>query len=190
MEVRLQWLSSNSVTIFLSERRNSPPAGSIVLAGDRHSAERSAAASPTTACPCIPVLGAIQFRGQPADRRVRVAASEERATEGVPNPRATVGPDGSFAVSTYDGNDGAPKANTSSPSSGTSRSSRATTWSAGPTCCPPSMLRHGRRMSRSTSRRRKPFEANSVALVVHDRTTLAVRIKGITSGSSLTFIRE
>ena len=31
----------------------------------------------------------------------------------MPNPRATVGQDGSFAVSTYDGNDGARKASTS-----------------------------------------------------------------------------
>ena len=58
--------------------------------------------------PVHPVVGAIQFRGQPADGAF-VSLHPKNATEGVPNPRATVAKDGSFVVSTYDGNDGAPE---------------------------------------------------------------------------------
>src|SRR5262245_51907455 len=55
-----------------------------------------------------PVQGAIQFRGQPVVGAF-VSLSPKNPTEGVPVPRATVGTDGSFAVTTYDGNDGAPE---------------------------------------------------------------------------------
>jgi hypothetical protein len=58
--------------------------------------------------PVHPVLGAIQFRGQPANGAF-VSLHPKNAAEGVPNPRATVAKDGSFLVSTYDGNDGAPE---------------------------------------------------------------------------------
>src|SRR5687767_7734398 len=58
--------------------------------------------------PVHPVLGAIQFRGQPIVGAF-VALHPENATAEVPSPRATVGPDGSFTLSTYDGNDGAPE---------------------------------------------------------------------------------
>jgi hypothetical protein len=57
--------------------------------------------------PVHPVLGAIQFRGQPANGAF-VSLHPKKAVEGVPNPRATVDKDGSFTVSPYDGNDGAP----------------------------------------------------------------------------------
>lgn len=55
-----------------------------------------------------PVQGAIKFRGQPIAGAF-VSLSPTNPTEGVPAPRATVGPDGSFAVTTYNGNDGAPE---------------------------------------------------------------------------------
>jgi hypothetical protein len=58
--------------------------------------------------PVHPVLGAIQFRGQPIVGAF-VALHPNNGVTGVPSPRATVGPDGSFALSTYDGNDGAPE---------------------------------------------------------------------------------
>jgi hypothetical protein len=58
--------------------------------------------------PVHPVLGAIQFRGQPAVGAF-VSLVPKTALDGVPNPRATVAKDGSFTVSTYDGNDGAPE---------------------------------------------------------------------------------
>ena len=58
--------------------------------------------------PVHPVLGAIQFRGQPAVGAF-VSLYPKNATEGVPNPRATVASDGSFTVSTFNGNDGAPE---------------------------------------------------------------------------------
>ena len=55
-----------------------------------------------------PVQGAIQFRGQPVEGAF-VSLHPKTSAEGVPNPRATVAKDGSFTVSTYDGNDGAPE---------------------------------------------------------------------------------
>jgi hypothetical protein len=55
-----------------------------------------------------PVQGTIQFRGQPAAGAF-VSLSPKNPIEGVPAPRATVGADGSFTVTTYDGNDGAPE---------------------------------------------------------------------------------
>jgi hypothetical protein len=58
--------------------------------------------------PLHPVAGAIQFHGRPAEGAF-VSLHPKTATEGVPNPRATVAKDGTFTVSTYDGNDGAPE---------------------------------------------------------------------------------
>jgi hypothetical protein len=58
--------------------------------------------------PVHPVLGAIQFRGQPTNGAF-ISLHPKNATEGVLNPRAMVAQDGSFTVSTYDGNDGAPE---------------------------------------------------------------------------------
>jgi hypothetical protein len=55
-----------------------------------------------------PAQGAIKFRGQPVEGAF-VSLVPKNAVEGVPNPRATVTKDGSFALSTYDGNDGAPE---------------------------------------------------------------------------------
>lgn len=58
--------------------------------------------------PVHPVVGTIQFQGQPAAGAF-VSLYPKAAIEGVPNPRATVSKDGSFVVSTFDGNDGAPE---------------------------------------------------------------------------------
>ena len=55
-----------------------------------------------------PVQGAIQFRGQPIEGAF-VTLHPKNETEGLPTPRATVAKDGSFVVTTYDGNDGAPE---------------------------------------------------------------------------------
>jgi hypothetical protein len=55
-----------------------------------------------------PVQGAIQFRGKPTEGAF-VSLHPKKAIEGVPTPRATVAKDGTFTVSTYDGNDGAPE---------------------------------------------------------------------------------
>ena len=55
-----------------------------------------------------PVQGEIKFRGQSPEGAC-VWLVPKDAKEGVPNPRATVAKDGSFAVTTYDGNDGAPE---------------------------------------------------------------------------------
>jgi hypothetical protein len=58
--------------------------------------------------PVHPVVGAIKFRGQPAEGAF-ISLVPKSAIDGVPNPRATVVKDGTFMVSTYDGNDGAPE---------------------------------------------------------------------------------
>ena len=55
-----------------------------------------------------PVQGTIQFRGQPIEGAF-VSLCPTSAIDGVPAPRATVAKDGSIAVTTYDGNDGAPE---------------------------------------------------------------------------------
>jgi hypothetical protein len=55
-----------------------------------------------------PVQGTIQFRGQPVEGAF-VSLHAKATQEGVPTPRATVTKDGSFTVSTYDGDDGAPE---------------------------------------------------------------------------------
>jgi hypothetical protein len=55
-----------------------------------------------------PVEGAIQFRGQ-ATEGAFVSLHPKSANDSAPTPRATVAKDGSFTVSTYDGNDGAPE---------------------------------------------------------------------------------
>jgi hypothetical protein len=58
--------------------------------------------------PVHPVAGAIKYQGRPVVGAF-VSLHPKTATEGVPNPRATVEKDGSFTVSTYNGNDGAPE---------------------------------------------------------------------------------
>jgi hypothetical protein len=57
--------------------------------------------------PVHPVTGAIQFRGKPVNGAF-VTLHPKAPADGVPSPRASVAKDGSFAVSTYDGGDGAP----------------------------------------------------------------------------------
>jgi hypothetical protein len=57
-----------------------------------------------------PVAGTIQFRGQPASGAfvtLHPIAKDSTHAE-VPNPRASVAADGTFTLTTYDGNDGAP----------------------------------------------------------------------------------
>lgn len=56
-----------------------------------------------------PASGAIQFRGQPISGALVSLHSKDGAGTGAPSPRATVGPDGKFALSTYEGQDGAPE---------------------------------------------------------------------------------
>ena len=58
--------------------------------------------------PVHPVLGAIQFRGQPVEGAF-VSLIPKSPVDGVPNPRATVAKDGTFTISTYNGDDGAPE---------------------------------------------------------------------------------
>jgi hypothetical protein len=55
-----------------------------------------------------PAAGTIKFRGQPLHGAF-VSLHPRNPLEGVPNPRATVDNNGSFAVSTYDADDGAPE---------------------------------------------------------------------------------
>lgn len=59
--------------------------------------------------PVHPVLGAIQFHGQPIVGAFVSLHSKSGAGTEVPKPRATVGPDGSFTLTTYEGQDGAPE---------------------------------------------------------------------------------
>jgi hypothetical protein len=59
--------------------------------------------------PVHPVQGAIQFRGQPIVGAFVSLHPKKGATAEIPTPRATVGPGGQFAVTTYDGQDGAPE---------------------------------------------------------------------------------
>jgi hypothetical protein len=54
------------------------------------------------------VQGVIQFRGL-AMEGAFVSLHPKSATDGVPTPRATVAKDGTFTVTTYNGNDGAPE---------------------------------------------------------------------------------
>jgi hypothetical protein len=55
-----------------------------------------------------PATGAIKFRGQPAAGAFVTLHPREASAE-VPAPRATVGPNGEFSLTTYDGDDGAPE---------------------------------------------------------------------------------
>jgi hypothetical protein len=55
-----------------------------------------------------PATGAIKFRGQPAVGAFVTLYSIDAPTE-VPAPRATVGHNGEFSLTTYDGDDGAPE---------------------------------------------------------------------------------
>jgi hypothetical protein len=54
-----------------------------------------------------PVSGAIQFRGQPMGGAF-ITLHANGASADSPLPRASVQPDGSFALTTYNGHDGAP----------------------------------------------------------------------------------
>jgi hypothetical protein len=59
--------------------------------------------------PVHPVQGAIQFRGQPIVGAFVSLHSQNGAMAEIPTPRATVGSGGQFALTTYDGQDGAPE---------------------------------------------------------------------------------
>jgi len=56
-----------------------------------------------------PADGAIEFRGQPIAGAFVALHPKDGASNGAPSPRATVGADGKFTLSTYDGQDGAPE---------------------------------------------------------------------------------
>lgn len=53
--------------------------------------------------------GSITFKGEPAFGAMVGLHPKTPLPAGVPNPRANVGKDGSFAISTYDSGDGAPE---------------------------------------------------------------------------------
>lgn len=55
-----------------------------------------------------PVKGTIHYQGKPINGAF-VTLEPKAAVEGVPGPRAMVQPDGTFAVSTFNGGDGAPE---------------------------------------------------------------------------------
>jgi hypothetical protein len=55
-----------------------------------------------------PVSGQVFVAGKPADGAVVVLHAVGGGIPDVPRPVATVGPDGSFQLTTYDANDGAP----------------------------------------------------------------------------------
>jgi hypothetical protein len=55
-----------------------------------------------------PVKGTIQYQGKPINGAF-VTLEPKTAVEGVPGPRATVQQDGTFALSTFNGGDGAPE---------------------------------------------------------------------------------
>jgi hypothetical protein len=59
--------------------------------------------------PVHPTTGAIQFRGTPVSGAFVSLHPKLGAGTSAPSPRATVGPDGRFALSTYEGQDGAPE---------------------------------------------------------------------------------
>ena len=63
----------------------------------------------TSRVPVHPVSGAISFRGQPTSGAFLSLHPKDGASTGAPSPRATVGPDGKFALSTYNSQDGAPE---------------------------------------------------------------------------------
>jgi hypothetical protein len=63
----------------------------------------------TSRLPVHPVLGTIQFRGQPIGGAFVSLHREDSFFPKAPSPRATVDPDGKFALSTYDAHDGAPE---------------------------------------------------------------------------------
>lgn len=59
--------------------------------------------------PVHPTSGAIKFRGQPVAGALVTLHPKEGTGTGAPSPRATVGHDGKFDLSTYVGQDGAPE---------------------------------------------------------------------------------
>jgi hypothetical protein len=59
--------------------------------------------------PVFPVRGEIHFKGQAPTGAFIVLHPKSGPNPDAPSPRAMVGPDGSFALSTYNGQDGAPE---------------------------------------------------------------------------------
>ena len=56
-----------------------------------------------------PAAGSITVKGQPAPGAFVTLHPKSGATKDAPTPRASVDPDGSFMISTFDGGDGAPE---------------------------------------------------------------------------------
>lgn len=56
----------------------------------------------------FPVKGTVTFKGQQMPGALVAFHPKTPLGDGVPTPRASIAKDGTFAVSTYDGNDGAP----------------------------------------------------------------------------------
>jgi hypothetical protein len=57
----------------------------------------------------FPAKGSITFKGEPTHGAMVGLHPKSPLPAGVPSPRANVGKDGTFAVSTYDSGDGAPE---------------------------------------------------------------------------------
>lgn len=57
----------------------------------------------------FPAKGTITLKGEPTHGAILALHPKTPLPAGVPSPRANVGKDGSFAVSTYDSGDGAPE---------------------------------------------------------------------------------
>lgn len=58
--------------------------------------------------PVFPVKGSITFKGAPAVGAALALHPKTPPAEAFPSPRASVGSDGSFKLTTYNGGDGAP----------------------------------------------------------------------------------
>jgi hypothetical protein len=58
--------------------------------------------------PVHPVSGVVQFHGQSPEGAF-ISLVPKAAIDGAPAPRASVGKDGSFTISTFNGDDGAPE---------------------------------------------------------------------------------
>jgi hypothetical protein len=62
----------------------------------------------TSQAPVHPVRGKVLFEGKPIPHALVVFHPTQNAEKDAPRPRAQVGPDGSFALGTFAGGDGAP----------------------------------------------------------------------------------
>jgi hypothetical protein len=78
----------------------------IVLTGGACVASAGCSEAPSRV-PVFPAKGSITFKGQPIPGAL-VTLNPKAPAENVPTPRANVGKDGAFVISTFEGGDGAP----------------------------------------------------------------------------------